>query len=109
MVQQRGRFCSFGRWRPSLPVGLPGWSIQPLTMFGGSSRQARRPFNSFSGRERWRGLSVFTAVTEKLPPDQGRAPCLYDEQLQRQQQEKRLMAAREGRADLLEAAVKRLV
>jgi hypothetical protein len=31
----------------------------------------------------------------KLPPGQGRAPCLYDEQLQRQQQEKALI---EGRA-----------
>jgi hypothetical protein len=27
----------------------------------------------------------------KLPPGQGRAPCLYDEQLQRQQQEKALI------------------
>jgi hypothetical protein len=41
-------------------------------------------------------------VTSKLPPDQGRAPCLYDEQLQRQQQEKILMGAREGRPDLLD-------
>ena len=29
-------------------------------------------------------------MTGNLPPDQGRAPCLYDEQLQRQQQEKLL-------------------
>jgi hypothetical protein len=40
-------------------------------------------------------------VTEKLPPDQGRAPQLYDEQLQRQQQEKMLLQAREARPDLL--------
>jgi hypothetical protein len=43
-------------------------------------------------------------VTAKLPPDQGRAPCLYDEQLQRQQQEKILLQGREGRADLLRTA-----
>lgn len=38
----------------------------------------------------------------KLPADQGRAPCLYDEQLQRLQQEKLLMQAKEKRADLLD-------
>ena len=43
-------------------------------------------------------------MTDKLPPDQGRAPYLYDEQLQRQQQEKILMQGREGRADLLQPA-----
>lgn len=32
-------------------------------------------------------------MTGNLPPDQGRAPCLYDEQLQRQQQEKLLARA----------------
>jgi hypothetical protein len=42
-------------------------------------------------------------MSDKLPPDQGRAPCLYDEQLQRQQQEKMLLArAREGRLDLMD-------
>ncbi|HYW14835.1 MAG TPA: hypothetical protein VE891_01595 [Allosphingosinicella sp.] len=40
-------------------------------------------------------------MTDKLPQDQGRAPCLYDEQLQRQQQEKILMQGREKRTDLL--------
>jgi hypothetical protein len=41
-------------------------------------------------------------MTGNLPADQGRAPQLYDEQLQRQQQEKMLLhGAREGRADLL--------
>ncbi len=39
---------------------------------------------------------VLTGVTGNLPPDQGRAPCLYDEQLQRQQQEK-LLARGAGR------------
>ncbi|MGA9582604.1 MAG: hypothetical protein WBR13_11625 [Allosphingosinicella sp.] len=40
-------------------------------------------------------------MTDKLTPDQGRAPQLYDEQLQRQQQEKKLMQGREARVDLL--------
>ena len=41
-------------------------------------------------------------MTGNLPADQGRAPHLYDEQLQRQQQEKMLLrGVREGRADLL--------
>jgi hypothetical protein len=40
-------------------------------------------------------------MIEKLPADQGRAPCLYDEQLQRLQQEKLLMRGKEARADLL--------
>lgn len=40
-------------------------------------------------------------MISNLPPDQGRARSLYDEQLQRQQQEKILMGAREGRTDLL--------
>ena len=40
-------------------------------------------------------------MTGKLPADQGRAPQLYDEQLQRQQQEKMLMQARDQRPDLL--------
>jgi hypothetical protein len=40
-------------------------------------------------------------MTGNLPADQGRAPQLYDEQLQRQQQEKMLMQGREARADLL--------
>ena len=34
-----------------------------------------------------------------LPPDQGRAQGLYDEQLQRQQQEKLLARAREPAAE----------
>ena len=42
-------------------------------------------------------------MTGNLPADQGRAPQLYDEQLQRQQQEKMLQRrALEGRPDLLE-------
>jgi hypothetical protein len=40
-------------------------------------------------------------MTGNLPSDQGRAPHLYDEQLQRQQQEKMLLRAREARPDLL--------
>jgi hypothetical protein len=41
-------------------------------------------------------------MTGNLPADQGRAPHLYDEQLQRQQQEKMLLrGAREARPDLL--------
>ncbi|HYD38102.1 MAG TPA: hypothetical protein VEA60_10840 [Allosphingosinicella sp.] len=41
-------------------------------------------------------------MTGNLPADQGRAPQLYDEQLQRQQQEKMLLRqGREGRPDLL--------
>jgi hypothetical protein len=35
-------------------------------------------------------------MTGNLPPDQGRAQHLYDEQLQRQQQEKLLGRSREG-------------
>ena len=42
-------------------------------------------------------------MTGNLPADQGRAPQLYDEQLQRQQQEKILMKGREARADLLDS------
>ena len=46
-------------------------------------------------------------MTGNLPADQGRAPQLYDEQLQRQQQEKMLMrAVREERPDLLEPVLK---
>ena len=42
-------------------------------------------------------------MTGNLPADQGRAPHLYDEQLQRQQQEKMLLRRpRDGRPDLLE-------
>ncbi len=40
-------------------------------------------------------------MTGNLPADQGRAPCLYDEQLQRLQQEKLLMQGKEARTDLL--------
>jgi hypothetical protein len=43
-------------------------------------------------------------MTGNIPADQGRAPHLYDEQLQRQQQEKMLMRGREARADLLSPA-----
>ncbi|HYE28366.1 MAG TPA: hypothetical protein VEA61_09055 [Allosphingosinicella sp.] len=40
-------------------------------------------------------------MTSILPPDQGRARGLYDEQLQRQQQEKMLLrGSRENRPDL---------
>ena len=46
-------------------------------------------------------------MTGNLPADQGRAPQLYDEQLQRQQQEKMLMRGREARADLLQATDRR--
>jgi hypothetical protein len=69
-------------------------------MFGGSSRQARRPFN-LSGGTRARPAR-FADMTGNIPADQGRAPHLYDEQLQRQQQEKMLMRGREARADLLQ-------
>jgi hypothetical protein len=69
-------------------------------MFGGSSRKARRPFN-LSG-ERVVDGARFAVMTGKLPADQGRAPQLYDEQLQRQQQEKMLLRGRETRADLLQ-------
>jgi hypothetical protein len=43
-------------------------------------------------------------MTGNLPADQGRAPHLYDEQLQRQQQEKMLMKGKERRGDLLQTA-----
>ncbi len=43
-------------------------------------------------------------MTGNLPADQGRAPQLYDEQFQRQQQEKMLMQGKEARADLLQPA-----
>jgi len=70
-------------------------------MFGGSSRRARRPFNLF-GEERAPPDARFAVMTGNLPADQGRAPQLYDEQLQRQQQEKMLLRqGREGRPDLL--------
>jgi hypothetical protein len=46
-------------------------------------------------------------MTGNPPADQGRAPHLYDEQLQRQQQEKMLLrGARDGRPDLLAEAPK---
>ena len=69
-------------------------------MFGGSSRQARRPFN-LSG-ERPPSPGRFADMTGNLPADQGRAPQLYDEQLQRQQQEKLLLRGRDARPDLLQ-------
>lgn len=77
-------------------------------MFGGSSREARRPFN-LSGEVG--GTSAagvrFAVMTGNLPADQGRAPHLYDEQLQRQQQEKMLLRpGREQRPDLLTEAPK---
>ena len=40
-------------------------------------------------------------MANNLPADQGRAPQLYDEQLQRQQQEKMLLRGRDARPDLL--------
>ena len=71
-------------------------------MFGGSSRKARRPFNLSGAQERRAPPERSDAMTGNLPADQGRAPQLYDEQLQRQQQEKRLMQGREARVDLLQ-------
>jgi hypothetical protein len=65
-------------------------------MFGGSSRQARRPFNL--SWERVRRAARFADMTGNLPADQGRAPQLYDEQLQRQQQEKLLIRGKAGAA-----------
>jgi hypothetical protein len=70
-------------------------------MFGGSSRLARRPFNLSGMEERRCRPERSDAMTGNLPLDQGRAPCLYDEQLQRLQQEKMLIRGKEGRADLL--------
>jgi hypothetical protein len=71
-------------------------------MFGGSSRSARRPFNlSGEAEERPERPARSAGMTGTLPADQGRARHLYDEQLQRQQQEKMLMQGREARADLL--------
>ncbi len=71
-------------------------------MFGGSSRQARRPFNLSGDGGTPRAAARFADMTGNLPADQGRAPQLYDEQLQRQQQEKLLLRqGREGRPDLL--------
>jgi hypothetical protein len=43
-------------------------------------------------------------ISERIPPDQGRAASLYDEQLQRQQQEKMLLSRVEQRLDLLAPA-----
>jgi hypothetical protein len=40
-------------------------------------------------------------ISDLLPPDQGRSPQLYDEQLQREQQEKMLLSRVEQRLDLL--------
>jgi hypothetical protein len=40
-------------------------------------------------------------IFDPLLPDQGRASSLYDEQLQRQQQEKMLLSRVEQRLDLL--------
>ena len=72
-------------------------------MFGGSSRQARRPFNLSGAGGTADPAGRSASMTGKLPADQGRAPQLYDEQLQRQQQEKMLMRhGREERPDLLD-------
>ena len=92
-------------------------------MFGGSSRSARRPFNLSGRQERGARSERSHAMTEKpisdllpsdqdhvpadqghVPPDQGRASSLYDEQLQRQQQEKMLLSRVEQRLDLLAPA-----
>ena len=71
-------------------------------MFGGSSRQGAAALQLVRGPRNGReGPGVHARMTGKLPADQGRAPQLYDEQLQRQQQEKMLMQGREARADLL--------
>jgi hypothetical protein len=43
-------------------------------------------------------------IPDLLPPDQGRASSLYDEQLQRQQQEKMRLSRVEQRLDLLAPA-----
>jgi hypothetical protein len=43
-------------------------------------------------------------ISDLLPPDQGRASSLYDEQLQREQQEKMLLSRVEQRLDLLAPA-----
>lgn len=43
-------------------------------------------------------------IPDLLPPDQGRASYLYDEQLQREQQEKLLLSRVEQRLDLLAPA-----
>ena len=69
-------------------------------MFGGSSRQARRPFNLSEGTRPT--AARFADMTGNIPADQGRAPQLYDEQLQRQQQEKLLLRGRDARPDLLQ-------
>ena len=71
-------------------------------MFGGSSRWARRPFNLSGEAGTANPAGRLAPMTGKLPADQGRASSLYDEQLQRQQQEKMLLRGRlEERPDLL--------
>ena len=69
-------------------------------MFGGSSRRGAAALQLVG--ERSRKAARFAVMTGNLPADQGRAPQLYDEQLQRQQQEKLLLQGREARADLLD-------
>jgi hypothetical protein len=61
----------------------------------------------FGAQERRACPERFDPMTGNLPADQGRAPCLYDEQLQRLQQEKMLMQAREKRTDLLQTTERR--
>ena len=76
-------------------------------MFGGSSRRGAAALQlvraTLFGKSGTADLHRrLHAMTGSLPADQGRAPHLYDEQLQRQQQEKMLMKGREARADLME-------
>ncbi len=77
-------------------------------MFGGSSRRGAAALQ-LVGQERRAGAGRSDAMTDKpipdlLPPDQGRASSLYDEQLQREQQEKMLLSRVEQRLDLLAPA-----
>lgn len=70
-------------------------------MFGGSSRGPRGGPSTCP--EQAQAAGRFADMTGNLPADQGRAPQLYDEQLQRQQQEKLLLRGRrEQRPDLLQ-------
>jgi hypothetical protein len=78
-------------------------------MFGGSSHAGAAALQlirlpAFQAQERRTSPERSDAMTGKLPADQGRAPHLYDEQLQRQQQEKMLMRGRDERPDLLQPA-----
>ena len=70
-------------------------------MFGGSSRFGAAALQLV--RASGTAVRYVRSADMTIVPDQGRARGLYDEQLQRQQQEKILMSrAREGRPDLLD-------